>query len=187
MSRAGSPIPSAGAGTLPEHMFVLGIDPGLTATGYGFVRSGHPPTAVAAGVIRTDAGDPMEQRLAVLYDGLVEVIEEHRPEAVAIETVFTNRNLMTAISVGRASGVAMLAASQAGLEVSEYVPTAVKSAITGDGSAGKRAVGTMLARLLGLAAPPTPADAADGLAVALCHLRSGSIRAAASDRAAVRP
>ena len=156
-------------------MFVLGIDPGLTATGYGVVRAGHPPQAVAAGVVRTPAGDPMESRLRMLHDGLTELVAEFRPDVVAIETVFTNRNLQTAISVGRASGVAMLVAAQAGLAVSEYVPTAIKSAITGDGAAGKRAVGAMLAKLLALADPPRPADAADGLAVALCHLRSARL------------
>lgn len=164
-------------------MFVLGIDPGLTATGYGLVRTGHPPTAVAAGVVRTEAHDQMATRLRVLYEGLGEVVAEHRPDAVAIESVFTNRNLRTAIAVGRASGVAMLVAAEAGLEVSEYVPTAIKAAITGDGGAGKRDVGAMVAKLLGLGAPPTPADAADGLAVALCHLRSSPVRAAAQRRA----
>ena len=174
----GSPI-RAPSRTLPERMFVLGIDPGLTATGYGLVRTGHPPSAVAAGVVRTEATDPMEVRLGVLHDGLCDVVSEHRPDVVAIETVFTNRNLRTAISVGRASGVAMLVAAQAGLEVHEYVPTAIKAAITGDGAAGKRDVGAMVARLLGLTQPPRPADAADGLAVALCHLRSGPVRTAA--------
>jgi len=159
-------------------MFVLGIDPGLTKTGYGLVRGGHPPRAVAAGVISTSADLDSGQRLAILYRGLAELIAEHRPDAVAIESVFTNRNLNTAISVGRASGVAILAAAQAGLEAAEYVPTAVKAAVTGDGSAHKRAVGEMVARLLKLAEPPRPADAADALAVALCHLRSAPLRSA---------
>ena len=153
-------------------MFVLGIDPGLTLTGYGVVRGGSPPTAVAAGVIRTPTNSPIAERLALLHRGLSEVIAEHRPDEVGIESVFTNRNLNTAVSVGRASGVAILAAAQAGLPVAEYVPTAVKSAVTGDGSAGKQAVAAMVARLLRLAEPPRPADAADALAVALCHLRS---------------
>jgi len=156
-------------------MFVLGIDPGLSATGYGVVESGHPPTAVIAGVIRTDTEASMADRLADLFTELTQVIEDTRPDVVALETVFTNRNLQTAISVGRASGVAMLAAARAGLPVSEYVPTAVKSAITGDGSASKAQIQQMVARLLRLAEPPRPADAADALAIALCHLRAAPL------------
>jgi crossover junction endodeoxyribonuclease RuvC len=103
------------------------------------------------------------------------VIADSKPDVVAVETVFTNQNLQTAISVGRASGIALLAAAQAGLEVSEYVPTAVKSAITGDGSASKAQIQQMVARLLKLAEPPKPADAADALAIALCHLRAAPL------------
>lgn len=160
---------------LTKHMFVLGIDPGLSATGYGVVESGHPPTAVLAGVIRTDITAPMADRLAELFTGLAQVIADTKPDVVALETVFTNRNLQTAISVGRASGVALLAAAQAGLRVSEYVPTAVKSAITGDGSASKTQIQQMVARLLRLAEPPKPPDAADALAIALCHLRAAPL------------
>lgn len=156
-------------------MFVLGIDPGLTTTGYGVIESGQRPRAVAAGVIRTPTDLTVAERLAMLHRSLTDVISEHTPTAVAIETVFSNRNLQTVSSVGRASGVAILAAAQAGLEVAEYVPTAVKSAVTGNGSAGKEAVAAMVARLLGLAEPPKPADAADALAVALCHLRSAAL------------
>jgi crossover junction endodeoxyribonuclease RuvC len=159
-------------------MFVLGIDPGLSATGYGVVESGQPPVAVLAGVIRTDPSARMENRLAELFAGLTQIIAEARPDAVALETVFTNRNLQTAISVGRASGVAILAAAQAGVGVTEYVPTAVKSAITGDGSASKAQIQQMVARLLRLAAPPKPADAADALAIALCHLRVAPLQVA---------
>jgi crossover junction endodeoxyribonuclease RuvC len=159
-------------------MFVLGIDPGLSATGYGVVESGQPPVAVLAGVIRTDPSARMENRLAELFAGLTQIIAEACPDAVALETVFTNRNLQTAISVGRASGVAILAAAQAGVGVTEYVPTAVKSAITGDGSASKAQIQQMVARLLRLAAPPRPADAADALAIALCHLRVAPLQVA---------
>jgi crossover junction endodeoxyribonuclease RuvC len=160
-------------------MFVLGRDLGLTAPGYGLVHSGGPARAAAAGVIRTDPDLGVAKRLAVLYDGLVEVIGEHRPDAVALETVFTNRNLNTAISVGRASGVAILAAARAGLEVSEYAPTAVKAAVTSDCSAGKQAVASMVARLLRLEDRPRPADA---LAVALCHLRTAPLTMRTSRR-----
>lgn len=163
-------------------MFVLGIDPGLTTTGYGLIRGGQPPRAVAAGVIRTDPVRPIGERLEVLHRAVTELIAEHRPDVVSIETVFTNRNLNTASSVGRASGVAILAAAQAGLDVAEYVPTAVKAAVTGDGAADKRAVAAMVARLLRLAEPPQPADAADAMAVALCHLRSAALTLAAGGR-----
>ena len=160
-------------------MFVLGIDPGLSATGYGLVESGHPPKALLAGVIRTHPDTPMPERLSELHVGLSNVITEAKPDVIALETVFTNRNLQTAISVGRASGVALLAAAQSGLEVHEYVPTTVKSAITGDGSANKKQMQEMVARLLRLQEPPKPADAADALAIALCHLRVSTIQVTA--------
>ena len=153
-------------------MFVLGIDPGLTRSGYGIVERGAPPLARVAGVIRTSAEERLETRLLELHADLREIIDEYRPDVVAIERVFTNRNLQTAISVGRASGVAVLAAAQAGLRVFEYTPTSVKAAITGDGSADKRMVGEMVRRRLALDQVPRPADAADALAVALCHLQT---------------
>jgi crossover junction endodeoxyribonuclease RuvC len=158
-------------------MFVLGVDPGLSVTGYGLVEGTHPPRAVTAGVIRTDTTAATTDRLVELYEGLGQVIAETTPQVIAMETIFTNRNLQTAMSVGRASGVVMLAAAKAGLRVFEYVPTAVKSAVTGDGSANKVQVQTMVARLLRLSAPPAPADAADALAIALCHLRVAPLRA----------
>lgn len=159
-------------------MFVMGIDPGLSATGYGLVEAGHPPVARLAGVIRTDTTATMAERLQELFMGLTQVLEETRPDAVALETVFTNRNLQTAISVGRASGVALLAAARAGVPVSEYAPTAVKSAVTGDGAATKNQIQAMVARLLRLTDPPKPADAADALAIALCHLRAAPLERA---------
>lgn len=157
-------------------MFVLGIDPGLSATGYGLVEGSQPPKALLAGVIRTSTDLEVSQRLAELHRGLTQVINDAEPEVVALETVFTNRNLQTAISVGRASGVALLAAAEAGLSVYEYVPTAIKSAVTGDGSANKSQVQQMVARLLRLEEAPKPADAADALAIALCHLRAAPLQ-----------
>jgi crossover junction endodeoxyribonuclease RuvC len=156
-------------------MFVLGIDPGLSVTGYGLVEGTHPPRAHLAGVVRTDKDQTTPRRLAELHRGLTEVVSETRPDVVALETVFTNRNLQTAISVGRASGVALLVAAEAGLPVFEYVPTTVKSAVTGDGSANKEQVQQMVSRLLRLDEPPRPADAADALAIALCHLRGAPL------------
>jgi crossover junction endodeoxyribonuclease RuvC len=158
-------------------MFVLGIDPGLSITGYGLVEGSHPPRAHRAGVIRTGTDLSTPERLAELHRGLTEVLNETRPEVIALETIFTNRNLQTAISVGRASGVALLVAAQAGLQVFEYVPTAIKSAVTGDGSANKDQVQQMVTRLLGLKDAPKPADAADALAIALCHLRAAPLEA----------
>jgi len=156
-------------------MFVLGIDPGLSATGYGLVEGSHPPRAIRAGVIRTDTALTVPQRLAELYAGLAQVIADTSPDVVAMETVFTNRNLQTAMSVGRASGVALLTAAEAGLAVHEYVPTAIKAAVTGDGSANKDRVQQMVARLLRLSEAPKPADASDALAIALCHLRAAPL------------
>jgi crossover junction endodeoxyribonuclease RuvC len=158
-------------------MFVLGIDPGLSASGYGLVEGTHPPTAHLAGVIRTDPDRATADRLAELHVGLTQVIADTRPDVIALETMFTNRNLQTAISVGRASGVALLAAAQAGVAVHEYAPTAVKSAVTGDGSANKERVQKMVARLLKLGEAPKPADAADALAIAICHLRVAPLEA----------
>jgi crossover junction endodeoxyribonuclease RuvC len=152
-------------------MFVLGIDPGLSITGYGMVGD-RPLRAVAAGVIRTDPEAPPAARLLEIHRQLTGLITQHKPRVMAIEQVFTNVNLRTVAAVGRAAGVAILAAAEAGLPVVEYTPTAVKVAVTGDGAAGKRAVQAMLARRLRLSTPPRPADAADALAVAVCHLQS---------------
>ncbi len=167
---------------LIEHMFVLGIDPGLAVTGYGIVAAGNPVRPVAAGVIRTDPTATAAQRLVELFDDLAAVIAQHGPTTAAIEEVFANRNLHTVMAVGRASGVAILAATRAGLEVSEYTPSAVKLAVTGYGDAAKEQVQAMVARRLGLTTAPRPADAADALAVALCHLQSMALRTLAGGR-----
>ncbi|MBU1227103.1 MAG: crossover junction endodeoxyribonuclease RuvC [Actinobacteria bacterium] len=160
-------------------MFVLGIDPGLSITGYALVATeGSSMRAVAAGVLRTDRDLPMSVRLAELFGDLEVLIAEHRPEEVAIERVFVNRNLQTAESVGRASGVVLLAAARAGLEVYEYTPSAVKKAIVGVGTAPKKQIQEIVARRLGLQAAPAPADAADALAVAMCHLQSAPLQRA---------
>ena len=159
-------------------MLVMGIDPGLTTTGYGLVRGGGTPQAVVAGVIRTGTSDPASERLRILHDQLLALLRETGPDAVAIEQVFTNANRQTAVAVGRASGVALLAAAEAGLPVFEYTPTGVKAAVAGDGAADKRAVASMVARRLRLSEPPSPADAADALAVALCHLQTAFVEVA---------
>jgi crossover junction endodeoxyribonuclease RuvC len=155
-------------------MFVLGIDPGLTTTGYGLVTDG--PKVVIAGVIRTEPNTPVADRLLELHRDLTGLVAEHRPKVVAIEQVFSNRNLQTVANVGRAAGVAMLVAAQAGLAVHEYTPSSVKRAVTGYGSAPKEQVQKMVAQRLGLAVLPRPADAADALAVALCHLQGAALQ-----------
>lgn len=157
---------------------VIGIDPGLTRMGYGVVeRAGGRFAAVCHGVVRTASGDPLERRLAALRAGVLAVVAEHRPDAAAVEKVFFNANVRTAISVGQASGVALAALADAGVAVSYYTPTEVKQSACGYGGADKRQMGAMVASLLGLASPPTPADAADACALAICHLnRSGLAR-----------
>lgn len=164
-------------------MFVLGIDPGLSITGYGVIEvSGATLRPVTAGVIRTDPDAPIAVRLRELADDLDSVIAEHTIDEAAIEEIFVNRNLQTATSVGRASGVAILSMARAGLTVAEYTPSAVKLAVTGTGDAGKQQVQALVARRLGLAAAPSPADAADALAVAICHSQSSRIARLAGRR-----
>ena len=155
-----------------EHMFVLGIDPGLTRTGYGVIESSGPTEkAVAAGVIRTDPAQRLGERFVELARDLREIVAEYAPEAAAIEQVFVNNNRHTAMSVARASGIALLVLSEAHLETAEYTPSAVKMALTGSGTADKQQMQRVVAMRLGLPSTPTPADAADALAVALCHVQ----------------
>lgn len=157
-------------------MFVLGIDPGLSTTGYAVIEaSGVSLRPVTAGVIRTDPSAPVARRLHELADDLDGVLAEFTPTEAAIEEVFVNRNLQTATAVGRASGAVILSISRAGVPLFEYTPSAVKLAVTGTGDAGKRQVQTMVARRLGLAAAPSPADAADALAVAICHTQASRV------------
>ncbi len=164
-------------------MFVLGIDPGLTRCGYGAVaREGSGLRAVAAGVLTTPASAPLPERLAELQVGLRSLLTELRPDAVAVERVFFQANVRTAMSVGQASGIALAEAWAAGCAVAEYTPSQVKSAVTGNGAAGKEQVQRMVQAILGLAARPAPADAADALALALCHLAVAPLRASV-DRA----
>ena len=154
-----------------EHMFVLGVDPGLSRCGYGCVSGPiGRERAIAAGVITTDVDLPVHKRLAMLRSELVALIEEIRPDVVVVERVLFQTNARTAMAVGQASGVAVLTASEANLEVVEYSSNEVKLAIAGYGSASKMQVQTMVARLLKLNEVPNPPDIADALALALCHL-----------------
>jgi crossover junction endodeoxyribonuclease RuvC len=162
-------------------MLVLGIDPGTASTGYGLVRGvGSRLHAVAEGVIETRAGVPLERRLADIHRRVGELLDEHQPEAMAIEELYFGANVRTAFAVGQARGVVLLAAGQRGIPSRAYTPQQVKAAVCGNGRAAKDQVGRMVARLLGLASPPTPDHAADALAVAICDLnRSPLARAVA--------
>lgn len=154
-------------------MFVLGIDPGVSRCGFG-VLDARPEgvTAVTAGVFTTSPDMELPMRLQEIYRDLTAVIREYQPEVMAIEQVFTNRNLNTAVAVGRASGVAMLAAGQAGIGVYEISPSAVKLAVTGYGRADKQQIRYAIMQQLKLKVLDAPADAADALALALSYVRS---------------
>lgn len=151
-------------------MRVLGIDPGLRRCGWAVLeQAGGPARALAYGTVTT-SGEDVPARLAALAARLRAVIAEHRPEQVAVERLFVNANVRTAMTVGQASGVALLIAAEHGLSLWTYTPSQVKQAVTGTGTAPKEQIGYMVRALLRLAAPPSPADTADALAVALCHL-----------------
>lgn len=151
-------------------MIVLGVDPGTAVTGYGVVaRSGGAVTLLECGVVRTEASMPLPQRLRVLYEGVGEVLNRHNVDAVAVEGVFYAKNVRTSIVLGHARGAILLAATMRDLPVSEYSPAEIKSAVAGTGRATKEQVQFMVQRLLRLKSPPQPNDAADGVAVALCH------------------
>jgi crossover junction endodeoxyribonuclease RuvC len=150
---------------------VLGIDPGVSRCGYGVVaRDRGRLRAVAYGVIRTEPSCPLPERLTELADELAELVEQYVPSSMAVERVLFQNNARTAMSVGQASGLALVAASRAGVPVTQYSPNEVKLSVTGDGRADKAGVQAMVARLLSLAEIPKPADAADALALACCHL-----------------
>jgi crossover junction endodeoxyribonuclease RuvC len=151
---------------------VLGIDPGLTRCGYAVVDGRGPgaASAVSMGVIRTPATDELPYRLAALRAELVRLLDEFHPDVVAVERVFFQVNVRTAMSVGQASGLALCEAASAGCEVVQYTPNEVKDAVAGYGAAGKEQVAKMVQARLRLSRPPTPADAADAAALALCHL-----------------
>ena len=154
---------------------VLGIDPGLTRCGIGVVDAlgGRRARLVHAGVIRSDSEDPLERRLLVIARGLRAALEEHAPDAVAVERVFSQANTSTVIGTAQVSGVALLEAHERGIPVALHTPSEVKAAVTGSGRADKKQIQTVLTKLLGLEAPPQPADAADAVAIALTQLWRG--------------
>jgi len=155
---------------------VLGIDCGTEYTGYGVVELAADGGlhCCACGAIKLRPRDPLPLRLSVVFDRLFEIIGEHQPQTVAIEEVFYAVNVKSALKLGQVRGVAMLAASSAGLEVAEYSPLSIKSAVVGYGKAEKQQVQQMVARLLNLEAPPQSPDAADALAIAICHLHTAT-------------
>ncbi|MCE7079726.1 crossover junction endodeoxyribonuclease RuvC [Streptomyces sp. ST2-7A] len=161
-------------------MRVLGVDPGLTRCGLGVVEGtpGRPLRMAAFGVVRTSADAPIPSRLLEVERGVEAWLEEHRPDCVAVERVFSQHNVSTVMGTAQAAAVAMLCAARRDLPVALHTPSEIKAAVTGNGRADKAQVGAMVARLLRLPAPPTPADAADALALAICHIW----RAPARDR-----
>jgi crossover junction endodeoxyribonuclease RuvC len=163
-------------------MRVLGIDCGTEYTGYGVVdlvtdeRQRDRLVCVVCGAIKVSPREPMPTRLSRISMGLQELISQHRPDRVAIEDVFYAVNVKSALKLGQVRGVAMLAAASAGLEVAEYSPLSIKSAVVGYGRAEKHQVQQMVTSLLNLAQMPEPADAADALAIAICHLHCAATR-----------
>ncbi|HET9518991.1 MAG TPA: crossover junction endodeoxyribonuclease RuvC [Actinoplanes sp.] len=160
-------------------MRVLGIDPGLTRCGVGVVDGvpGRPCKLVAYYVVYTEPDDDLALRLLHLDRSLQQLVAEHQPQSVAVERVFSQHNVRTVMGTAQASAVAVLAGARAGLPVQTYTPSEVKAAVTGSGTAGKAQVTAMVTRLLSLDAPPRPADAADALALAICHIWRGGTRA----------
>jgi crossover junction endodeoxyribonuclease RuvC len=154
-------------------MIYLGIDPGTAITGYGFIREdGHVIKPVAYGAISTPAGWTLPHRLREIYNQLTDLIAQYRPNSAAAEQVFFSRNARTALAVGHARGVVLLALAQANLPISEYTPAEVKHAVTGYGTADKKQVQEMVRMLMGLPEAPQPDDVADALAVAICHMHT---------------
>ena len=157
-------------------MRVMGIDCGSEYTGYGVVEEmpDRRLLCCAVGAIKLRQRESMAAKLQQIFSQLKQIIEEHKPELVAIEDVFYAINVKSALKLGQVRGVAMLAASSSGLEVAEYSPLSIKSAVVGYGRADKQQVQQMVMRLLNLPAPPQPADAADALGIAICHIQTAT-------------
>jgi crossover junction endodeoxyribonuclease RuvC len=154
---------------------ILGIDPGIAILGYGVIRyEANKFTVIDYGAITTEAGTPMSRRLTLIYDGLIDLIAKYKPDVFAAEELFFNKNIKTALTVGHARGVAVLAASKSGVPVYEYTPLQVKQAVVGYGRAEKKQIQQMVKILLNLREIPKPDDVADALAVALCHGNSSN-------------
>ncbi len=160
-------------------MRVLGIDPGLTRCGMGVVdgQVGRPLSLVDVNVLRTSAGQPVATRLVTIEKGIDAWLDEYHPDAVAVERVFARSDVSTVMGTAQASGIALVAAARRGIPVALHTPSEVKAAVSGSGRADKAQVGAMVARLLRLESPPKPADAADALALAICHVWRGGAQA----------
>lgn len=156
-------------------MIVLGLDPGIATVGFGLLSSENGDfSALGYGVFRTSAGVPLSMRLSDIYDDINAIIAKYKPDVISIEELFFNTNLKTGISVAHGRGVLLLAASQSGIPIHEYTPLQVKQSVTGYGRAEKKQVMEMVKRLLKLDSIPKPDDAADALAIALCHARAAT-------------
>ena len=152
-------------------MKVLGVDPGTAVTGYGVIETGNGhPRLIECGVIKFVRRSSLPRRLHELHEGIVELIARHRPTALALEDAFYHKNVRTTLVLGHARGVVLLAAQEAGLEIAEYAPATIKKTVVGAGGAAKGQVAAMVMRLLRLRHAPKPADAADGVAVALTYI-----------------
>jgi crossover junction endodeoxyribonuclease RuvC len=159
-------------------MRVLGVDPGLTRCGLGVIDGapGRAPALVAAGVLRTPAGEDIAARLLALEAGIEEWLAAYQPDAMAVERVFSQHNVRTVMGTAQAGAVAVVCAARRGLPVALHTPSEVKAAVTGSGRAGKDQVTAMVMRLLRMDDPPRPADTADALALAICHLWRGGMQ-----------
>ncbi len=153
-------------------MIVLGVDPGTQVTGYGVVADGENggPALIECGAIRPSRRRPLAERLREIFEGVTAVIDRQRPDVLCVEGVFHGQNVRTTVVMGHARGAVLLAAATRGIPVAEYPPAQVKNAVVGSGRAGKNQVAFMVQKHLSLKTPPAPADAADGVALALCHL-----------------
>lgn len=157
-------------------MIILGIDPGIAIVGWGVIEfSGNKMKPLAYGAITTPAHTPITQRLKTIYDELSIIIDKYKPEAMAVEELFFNTNVKTAITVAHARGIVLLCASQKGVSDFEYTPLQVKQALTGYGRADKAQIQNMVKIMLGLNAVPKPDDTADALAIAICHAHSHNL------------
>jgi crossover junction endodeoxyribonuclease RuvC len=156
-------------------MRVFGVDPGLTRCGLGVVEgaAGRPLKMIEAGVVRTPPDDDLADRLLGIEQGIEEWLDRHQPDCVAVERVFAQHNVRTVMGTAQASAIAIVCAARRGLPVTLHTPSEVKAAVTGSGRADKAQIGTMVARILRLEGPPKPADAADAVALAICHIWRG--------------
>jgi crossover junction endodeoxyribonuclease RuvC len=157
-------------------MIAIGFDPGTARLGYGVIESEPDPQAIDFGVIVTNPSEPMAQRLLLIHSAVGELIDRHQPDAVAVESLFFAQNVTTAMTVGQARGTVLLAAAQRHVSVAEYAPSEVKQAVVGYGKADKAQIQEMVRLILGLATVPQPDDAADALAVAICHVQRAPFR-----------